>query len=45
MYDPTTCTEDHCHAERVGLGMCARHLFRWALHREERDAAAFTLAA
>ena len=27
----TTCTRPHCHGEREGLGLCARHLFRWAM--------------
>jgi hypothetical protein len=25
------CTEAHCNRQREGLGLCARHLFRWAL--------------
>ncbi len=36
----TICTVKDCTNERVGLTMCARHLFAWALGRHlEHDAA------
>ena len=33
-----TCTRPHCHGEREGLGLCARHLFRWAMRCEHHSA-------
>jgi hypothetical protein len=37
--DVTRCTVADCHAERVGLAMCARHLWTWAMRHDEKAAA------